>query len=147
MPVELYADRMKKHLAESKRQRLGIDEDGVWRGNTKAYAHVLPEALQRLNILEPVRREFWQYHAEHQHSLVLHTDFHHLNSSQAFAFNLFFPFLGLSTSVQPLLEALRQEHREVRCWSFEAMPDQEERTTFDFAAEFVGRGRLLVKLS
>jgi hypothetical protein len=45
--------------------------------------------LQWLNILEPFRAEVMQYQTAH--GLRLHRYFHHLNSSQAFAFNLFIP--------------------------------------------------------
>lgn len=144
--MSVYAERMKSHLARYKKERLGVDEDGKWRGNEKPYAHILPEALQRLNILETVRREFWRYFDQNRATLPLHTDFHHLNSSQAFAFNLFYPWLGLGHSPAALFAELGIEPQCVAGWAFEAMPDQAERTTLDVCIEFSGGTRLLVEV-
>jgi hypothetical protein len=143
-----YADRMRRHLACYKRECLGVEEDGIWRRNGRKYSHILPNELHRLNILETIRREFWLYHAAHHAMLALHTDFHHLNSSQAFAFNLFFPFFGLgpSSTPEPMLTELGAGARELRSWSFEAVPDRAEGTTFDFAAQLEGGARVLVEV-
>lgn len=126
-----YADTMAAHLGRYKRERLGVLEDGRWRGNDRLYPHVLPEALHRLNVVETVRREFWTYHAAHAATIALHTDFHHLNSSQAFAFNLFFPWVGLGADPAPLLAALGVPGLRPTAWAFEHVPEPGEGTTFD----------------
>jgi len=137
---------MKSHLTRYKRNRLGIAEDGIFSGNGKDYGHILPEQLKNLNILEQVRSEFWEYYEAKRKELPLHTYFHHLNSSQAFAFNLFFPWFGMDESPAPLLSALGVAGRVVNKWQFEAMPNQAEGTSIDFYAEFAGGSRLLVEV-
>lgn len=141
-----YAAQMRQHLAQYKRDRLGVVEDGIWRSNQNTYGHILPERLGKLNIVETARREFWQYHDAHRATLALHTDFHHLNSSQAFAFNLFFPWMLEDPSAQALLGALGLPDQEVKSWAFEHMPDQDERTSVDFSVEFANGARLLVEV-
>jgi hypothetical protein len=118
-----YADALKAHLATYKRERLGVLEDGLWLKNQRPYSHILPEGLRRLNVLETIRREFWQFHESRETVIRLHSDFHHLNSSQAFAFNVFFPFFGLP-GVAPalLLRALGIEARGVNKWALEGSP-------------------------
>ena len=88
-----YQTALKKHLAEYKANRLGVREAGVYRKTGRAYQHLLPSNLRYLNLLESIRAEFREY-LRHNPAIRLHPDFHHLNSSQALAFNLFFPFLS-----------------------------------------------------
>jgi hypothetical protein len=139
---------LKERLAAYKRARLGVQEDGFC--DKRPYAHLLPEALYRLNILETVRAEFWRYWERNRDRLKLHQGFHHLNSSQAMTFNLFFPWLGLAGArSQLLLEALGVPVEPVADWAFEHVPDSAEGTHFDFALKFPSGRRLLfeVKLS
>lgn len=53
------------------------------------YDHILPLEQKEKNIIEAFRDDFWAYHKGTD--IKLHQDFHHLNSSQALCFNLFFP--------------------------------------------------------
>ena len=79
----------------------------------------------------------------------LHLDFHHLNSSQAMAFNLFFPFFGMQGNcTTSLLTALGLAERvgEICRWEFEAIPDAAEGTNVDFLAGFVDGARLFVEV-
>ena len=144
--MSLYSDRMKDHLARYKRERLGVDGDGVWLNNGEAYPHILPQHLSRLNIVETIRSEFWRFFDAHRATLPLHKDFHHLNSSQAFAFNLLFPWMGTDSSQAELFAGLGVEPRVARTWAFECMPDEAERTTFDLHAEFAGGSRVLLEV-
>lgn len=137
---------MKEHLARYKREHLGVTEDGLWRGNQKPYVHILPEAVLDLNILETTRDEFWAYFKDHAATIALHTDFHHLNSSQAFAFNLFFPWLNTASAQGRLLSALGVEGEEIVSWNFEHIPDQAERTNFDLFAVLASGRRVLVEV-
>ena len=132
-------------VVRSKRERLGISADGLWANNGQPYPHILPQPLQRLNILESIRREFWLYW-ELAGSVPLHRNFHHLNSSQALAFNLFFPYFGMPHgSAEPLLRGLGLEPRPVHAWAFEEVPEPEEGTNFDFFVAFGSGQRLLVE--
>ena len=63
--------------------------DGNWRG--KFYPHILPKEKKDLNIIEGIRNDFWPY--LNKTDIKLHQYFHHLNSSQALCFNLFFPLI------------------------------------------------------
>ena len=84
MPVRSYAAP-----AQYKSEDLGIQAHGTFRRDGKEHAHILPLEHQFLNLLEPARGYLRDYLATCP-AVTLHRDFHHLNSSQAFAFNLFF---------------------------------------------------------
>lgn len=137
-PPETYAARLKAHLAHYKRERLGVNADGVAVRWKRSYPHILPEPLRRLAILETIRAEFWQYGEERELGrpearIRLHRDFHHLNSSQALAFNLFFPFFrGGDEAAKVLLAALRLPTHAIAAWCFEHVADHNEGTAFDF---------------
>jgi hypothetical protein len=132
-----YADRLREHLSRYKVERLGVPDHGTWAQNGREYEHILPQQLFQLNILEPIRREFWQHAKSSGLQAKLHRDFHHLSSSQAFAFNLFFPFFGLpEQSAEPLLQLLRLPVEPIRHWAFEHQPSRREGTNFDFYIEF-----------
>jgi hypothetical protein len=99
-----YDELIKSNLASYKLKRLGVEQNGVWKKNNSRYKHILSECLKNLNILETFRREFWEYYESGQLGAIkLHPDFHHLNSSQAMAFNLFFPFMYQNKLFLPLL--------------------------------------------
>jgi hypothetical protein len=143
--VSLYSDRLREHLARYKRERLGVTENGAYVNNGVSYPHILPQDLYRLNIIETIRGEFWRYAENTGLANVRHKDFHHLNSSQAFAFNLLFPWTA--AGAPPVLpETLGCGPRPIRTWAFEFMPDQAERTTCDLYGEFADGARLLVEV-
>jgi hypothetical protein len=128
--TDTYAVRLQRHLAAYKQSRLGVRQDGLWIKNGKPYPHILPRKLRRLNILETIRAEFWSYRQEER--LKLHRDFHHLTSSQALAFNLFFPFFGLHPQRPELmLRALGARESSIEGWAFEKVLDPSEGTNFD----------------
>jgi Restriction Endonuclease associating with ARP len=92
----------------------------------------LPQQKDQLNILASFRDEFWEWFRS-QH-IQLHSDFHHLNSSQAFCFNLFFPLImengqGLAT----LLAMLSVASPPGVGACFEFQPDPNEGTCVDFS--------------
>jgi hypothetical protein len=88
-----YVQALQIHLGRYKAARLGITDAGIYRhqGRDLSYDHVLPVELRWLNLLETYRAEIRDY-LKARPQLQLHKFFHHLNSSQAFALNLFFPF-------------------------------------------------------
>ena len=142
-----YRDRMLGHLAKYKRTVLKVDADGIWYRNGRSYPHILPRERRELNLLHPVRSRWMRHVAEKQ--IKLHSDFHHLNSSQAFAFNLFFPLLNSSSNTQwALLQALGLSGRIVE-WEFESVPDSKEGTNFDLwlDLELGGQAFFEVKLT
>lgn len=125
-----YADLMKRHMTVYKQERLGVAECGTYefRGRERAYGHILPKSLQWLNVLEPFRREL-RDHLQSQPQIRLQKYFHHLTSSQAFAFNLFFPFIHAGAGSQ-LLKAMRLPVDAV-AWEFEHISDKREETNAD----------------
>lgn len=126
-----YQSALREHLASYASKKLGVSEEGKFRG--KSYPHILPIELEYLNILEPIRAEV-QCYLKNNRNIKLHQCFHHLNSSQAFAFNLFYPYFsknGLSANI--LSGALGFKTSVVNWWKFEWIPDPIENTNVDFA--------------
>jgi hypothetical protein len=145
--MQTYRERLHQHLAEYKRTQLSIVEDGVWVRNKQPYAHILPASHRDANILEPVRSAFWDYASRKDLLRHLHRDFLHLSSSQALAFNVFFPFVGTPWGKPSgLLYGLGLPNKKIASWDFELAPDAAEGTTFDFYATFIDGTRLFVEV-
>lgn len=83
-----YVDRLQRHLSTYRAETLGRPA-GEWGTPPALYAHVLRRDDREMNIVEPLRDRFWREHEAKR--WTLHRFFHHLSSSQALAFNLFFP--------------------------------------------------------
>jgi hypothetical protein len=143
-----YSQVLQRHLASYKAARLGVKEAGVFvhNGREVHHAHILPKELRWLNILEPIRTEVREYLDKHK-DVKLHKYFHHLNSSQAFALNLFFPFFEQG-SPGALLRAMNLSG-EVASWKPEHIDNAAEGTNFDimWAAPDGARTFCEVKLS
>ena len=126
-----YQDKLKRHLADYKRLHLGISEPGIfrYRGHEVLHEHILPLAKEYRNLFEeaePLARAFLEKHPNKRHQY-----FHHLNSSQAFAFNLFFPyFTGGPEAASALLRALGQQGI-LDGWEPEAVPEPCEGSNVD----------------
>jgi len=82
MSYDSFYTKVKNSLETYKIEVLGIQEDGLWRG--KPYGHILPKQLIKSNFLDgiPLPPE----------EMNLHTDAHHLNSSQVLCYNFFRPY-------------------------------------------------------
>lgn len=122
-----YQKRLEAHLAEYKVRRLGVEAHGTFahRGKARAYRHILPRELKWLNVPEAYRREIRNYVTKSQ--IRLHEGFHHLNSSQAFAFALFYPYLsGRSSALERALGS-----GPIEKWAFEFVPNKTEGTNVD----------------
>jgi hypothetical protein len=130
--VNSYQETLHRHLENYKASRLGVDQPGLFRhkGVDIEYGHILPVELKWLNLLEPFRAEIKAYLDAHP-NVRPHRYFHHLNSSQAFAFNLFWPFFEAGASAS-LLRAL-QVNGSVSDWRLEDVPHSEEGTNVDVA--------------
>ena len=122
-----YEQMFKRHLESYRLGRLGGVKSGelTSNGTTRPYGHILPTDLKWLNILEPFRHEIMEYQLGR--SLSLHQYFHHLNSPQAFIFNLFIP-LSQHGPVA-LADALRT--RPIQQLHLDHCADPEERTQVD----------------
>src|SRR5579884_3038714 len=128
-----YSTELKAHLSQYKVSTMKILENGIWRKNKRPYPHILPFKHQDLNILKPFRPEFWGYHAKS--AITLHHDFHHLNSSQAMCFNLFFPLISDEKSGLQLLADVFLIREPVSSPRFEFVLDPTEGTNFDFCLQ------------
>jgi len=130
--VNVYAELLNRHLTSYKASRLGVDEPGTFRhkGIDLEYGHILPMDLKWLNLLEPFRGEIRRYLEAHP-EISPHKFFHHLNSSQAFALNLFYPFFQEGGS-ENLIRALGREG-SMASWCPEYVPDAQEGTNVDVA--------------
>jgi len=125
-----YPELLKAHLADYKRGHLGIEADGAWARNGRQYPHILPSESYEKNLLDPIRAELLVFLGRHP-EIKRHTDFHHLNSSQAFAFNLFFPYAEEGEpSGRTMTDAFDLPDRMARV-EFEVVLDERERTNVD----------------
>jgi len=141
-----YKQEMWRHLADYKVSALGVKKNGIWRKNRREYAHILPCELQRLSILEPYRDEFWTYFRKAH--IKLHSDFHHLSSSQAMCFNLFFPFIAEERKHSQILREIFSIDGTIEDARFEVVLHPVEGTNFDFCIETAESRKLFeVKLT
>ena len=81
-----FQEDRKEKLSTYKTANLTV-EQGHWRD--LPYDHILPLDQREKNIIAAFRDDFWAYYKGTD--IKLHQYFHHLNSSQALCFNLFFP--------------------------------------------------------
>ena len=115
-------------MAEYAKRRLGVFEQGTFKG--RKYAHILLACLRSLNFLESTRAELQDYLLANP-SIKLHKYFHHLNSSQAFAFNLFYPYFASGGNAAKALGAVLGIDADVLSWKFEYVQDTKEGTNVD----------------
>jgi predicted enzyme related to lactoylglutathione lyase len=142
-PALSFQERARAWMASYRLQALGVAEAGTWSGNGRQYPHVLPAARRDLNILPAFREEFWEWFRGQ--TIRLHGDFHHLNSSQAMCFNLFFPLLRAG-AWDTALEALGIGGSPAPGASFEYQPSYDEGTCFDFMLPLRSGARVYFEL-
>lgn len=136
-----------EHLGRYRQHALKISAKGTYRGGI--YDHILPQEHYRANLLEPVRDRFWEYASNEMVGLRpltghLHKYFHHLNSSQAMCFNLFYPFLVEASGTNQLVQILLGQMDEVAAEArFEHVICAEEGTNFDFFIRCASGRKLL----
>ncbi|MDA1043610.1 MAG: hypothetical protein O3C57_00140 [Verrucomicrobia bacterium] len=143
-----FSENLKAHLGLYKKYRLGVKEDGLSRNGYK-YPYILPEPLQRLNILETYRLEFWQKVDRPDAQKELNSQlpgFHQLDSTQAMCFNLFAPFTHDPASCDVLLKGLGREPQTVKSMLFDRMIDHAEMHSLDFCIELECSACLLFEL-
>jgi hypothetical protein len=124
-----YQKHLNRHLSLYKRDVLRIEAEGVYKRDGLVRPHILPIEHSDINLLPE---------AEAALSFLLtnpgsrHVDFHHLNSSQAFALNLFFPYFSLGAFGASLLLAALGQDGTITKWEAEAIPVAEEESNIDF---------------
>ena len=127
-----YQDTVRTHLVAYKQRVLGITEPGIfrYRGRDVLHDHILPLSEQDANVL-PAARTLWPRLQARCPGMTRHRYFHHLNSSQALAINLFAPFFEAGgTHAGALLDAMGTPGR-LAGWEPEWVPDTVENTNFD----------------
>jgi len=104
-----------------KRLHLGISEPGVfrYRGRDVPHDHILPLKDASQNLLKEAKPILKKYGSK----LKLHKYFHRLNSSQAFALNLFFSLFRWQSrgGFRPIASSWL--HRSLEFWEPETVPD------------------------
>ena len=115
------------HLAYYKDHRLEIKRNGIWKRNGKEYPHILPCNQTDANLIDC---GYFNELKDLKSSIKLHSDFHHLNSSQALAFNLMVPIQ--CEKMYTTLLSLIGESDDVEEFHFEYVEDEMENTNFDF---------------
>lgn len=144
--MKKYKELKYQKLSEYKNKKL-TKKNGLWRD--KEYSHILPkETDYKLNIIDTFRSEFWNYFDKHK--FTLHQNFHHLNSSQALSFNLFFPLFAHNfdylTYIFSDLIKISQSQNKVNECEFEKIIDKTERTNFDFFAKLSNGHKVLFEI-
>ena len=109
-------------LSDYKRNFLGITECGEW--NNRSYSHILPLKNKFENIIgSDYKNEIIEI--INNENIELNDHFHHLNSSQALGFNLFFPFC-----IDQKLEYIHTINNDG--YAFEKKLCPKEKTQLDF---------------
>ena len=125
-----YIALLKAHLAGYRVGVLQVEEFGHWRKHPTPYEHILPIRYRERNIVASIRDRFWAAQAERNWGL--HQCFHHLSSSQALAFNLFFAaYPELPPTFIAFRRVLGLSAEGPQSVDFEVVLDQEEGTNID----------------
>ncbi len=109
---------------------------------------MLPPQHRALNFLEPIRNNLCNY-LQMNSSIKLHELFHHLDSSQALTFNLFYPYFTAGGEAARALSTSLGINDDVVDWKFENVPDIVEGTNVDIVWSLPNGGTVFceVKLS
>lgn len=140
-----YIANLQKQLVAYKLDVLGVSESGFWGSPPKAYPHILPLEAAERNVVAPFRDRFWTEQRRQQWKL--HKYFHHLTSSQALAFNLFFmiyPEIPVTMSATRRVLGLP---KDTACGlEFEAIPDPDEGTNIDVLISAASGSRTVIEV-
>lgn len=133
MPNPTFAERAKSWLVQYRNESLGSLEDGEYRHRGKIHRlpHILPFRDRKLNVIAMYRES---YYASRYAAIKEHRYFHHLNSSQAFCVNLFFPLIA-ENALGAFAEHCKVDLGEVLEAQFERESELEHytrKTSFDF---------------
>jgi hypothetical protein len=140
-----YIARLQRHLADYKSGFLGVHESGSWGKPPRHYPHILPPDRRELNIVASFREAFWR--SQRRSGWKLHKYFHHLSSSQALAFNIFFPLYPHVPSGMPATRRILGLPDEAVCQvDFEAVLDAVEGTNIDALVETGEGTRTIVEV-
>lgn len=131
-----YIDKIIANLEDYKKGTLKIPENGMYKKNKKEYAHILTIEDKDKNI---INKGFYEEILRELSKVKKHTDFHHLNSSQALTFNLFSPMI-IKDNLKELLSFIDYVDN-IKLYEYEHIEKEEEEkktkegTNFDFFIE------------
>jgi len=128
-----YQKEIKDWLSDYKKIHFNGFENGIWKKNKKPYPHILPDKYKCDNLLSTYRDSFCK---SNYNSIKLHSDFHHLNSSQAMCINLFYPLIK-EKKLDIIIKALNLyndsvDYNSVRFEKDSDIEQQSRPTSFDF---------------
>ncbi len=124
-----YKKMVLEHLSDYKKRVLNIQKDGYFAKYKTYYSHILPCDEKKANIIDSPYKDAIIENVFKTHT---HMYFHHLNSSQAACYNLFFPIIieGEIDIFLKKLNILNNNSSEVKYY-FEYIEDSVEKTNFD----------------
>lgn len=130
--MKVFRAHVLAHLGKYKKSKLNISDPGYYRG--KIYPHILPKGHESQNILAPYSGHLKT--SQYLANIKLHTNFLHLNSSQAMCINFFYPLI-LSKKLELITSILGIEGNvDYDSVAFEKESTVEKRkerkTNFDF---------------
>ena len=140
-----YSSRLREQLAAYKRLKLIAPGDRV-ADAAVPHTHVLDREDYRSNILPLIRERFWSWFDAQSPSIALDAAFHHLDSKQAMAFNLFFPFVSAGRVDRRLQKVLGLAERDYHA-RFGVVVDSAEGATFDFYMEAASGEKIFFDLT
>ena len=138
-----YVDTLLAHLARHKVEELGVLEHGSWSRTRRPYPHILPKTALELNLCCGLRAPMWEL-IRKRPNWRRHSDFAHLNSSQAMCWNVLMPALVLPEGLQQLTAAMALP-APAEDIDFEVVLNQAEFTNFDAVLPLARDGRALVE--
>src|SRR5690554_2262105 len=143
-----YQEKIKAHLKVYKNDNFKEIEDGKWKRNKKTYSHIFPEDKWKLNLLTPYEHELEKYIEEKK--IKKHTDFHHLNSSQAMCLNFFYPLIK-EKELDIILKIIGFDKDEKVnynsvCFEKKSKVEKKNRTCFDFYLETTSEKKLFFEI-
>jgi hypothetical protein len=138
------------HLAQYRVDVLGVKQDGLFhfRGQNIPNKHILPISHFGMNILEKYRDRFWSSEYADQTKVKLHRYFHHLNSSQALCFNLFYPLIA-EESLGLFLSYIGVNQKGNPIPTFEKLSElevAERKTSFDLHIKLASTSQIFVEV-
>ncbi len=138
MKTTKFIEEAKKHHAKNNKS----GKAGCYRGRSD-YKHILPidsdtkeakwEAIKKYGLLDVVKQYAEQY-AENDMNFYnhLHHLAHHLTSSQIMCYNFFRPLIEDPQKLATIFHSLGATYIQPSKCEFEYVPDQRERTNYDF---------------
>lgn len=131
-----FQNEIKDWLKDYKTTHFKGLENGIWKRNKKQYPHILPIDYWFDNLLPKYKTELKEYILTQK--VKLHTDFHHLNSSQAMCLNMFYP-LYKEKKLDLIIKALKIDNDSVNydsvCFEKDSKIEKAKgyrQTSFDF---------------